>query len=455
MAEVRFKIKGQEQETVFSPVIGKDGLFYLYAKTPEGREIQFPLAQDADTNVFILQDNSSFEESKEVIEERLLGLSEEWMSERSQGFEEEVKENEIPLPGYGPDDIFVENKPFSLKQINDLIDEGDIELTPDFQRNFIWDNTRQSRLIESILLGLPLPSIYLSQYKDGRLTIVDGLQRIMTIRRFMSNDLRLNNLEYLTECNGFTYNQLKESFSPLRLRRFGQTQIMCFVIDYRSPNKLKFDLFRRLNTGGKPLNNQEIRNCLSRKHLRTTLRAMVSTEAFGRATGGSVKDNRMDAQEAALRFICFYQNYNTPQDPILFYNGNMEDTLDTAVESLNENESIENVIPVYEQALKDSYRLFGEHTFRKVYSEQVRRSPVNKLLMLCVTVLLARYGEQYRAAIDRGLNIKNELEVLIDGDSDLFNALTWSTNSKWNIEYVFKKLKDELFDKYLLQHEQD
>lgn len=449
MAEVRFIIKGQEKETIFSPVVDEKGRIWLFAKSQNG-ELRYELRQDENTKVFCLSENTVFDESEDVIEERLLGLSEEWMAEQAQGFESEVTEEEKPQPGYGPDDIFVENKPFSLKQINDLIDDGDIELSPDFQRNFIWDNTRQSRLIESIFLGLPLPSIYLSQYKDGRLTIVDGLQRIMTIRRFLRNELRLNNLEYIEECNGKTYSQLKEAFSPLRLRRFGQTQIMCFVIDYRSPNKLKFDLFRRLNTGGKPLNNQEIRNCLSRADLRKALKEMVGSEAFALATDHSVKDSRMEAQETALRFICFYQNYNSAEDPIPFYSGNMEETLDSAVEKLNDNDYASRLVPIYEQSLKDAFCLFGKQTFRKVYAGQSRRTPINKLLMLSVCVLLAQYEKQYRSRIDTGVNLTAELSNLIDEDSDLFNVLTWSTNAKWNIEYAFKTLKIKLFDKYLL-----
>lgn len=452
MADVRFKIKGQEKETVFSPIVGVGGELCLYARLSNKEEKKIPLMQDPDTKVFKLADTSMFEETPEVIAERLLGLSGEWMDEREQGFESDSVDDDMSQPGYGPDDIFVENKPFSLKQINDLIDEGDIELTPDFQRNFIWDNTRQSRLIESIFLGLPLPSIYLSQYADGRLTIVDGLQRIMTIRRFLKNELRLNNLEYIIECNGRTADQLKEIFSPLRLRRFGQTQIMCFVIDYRSPNKLKFDLFRRLNTGGKPLNNQEIRNCLSRTELRQTLKEMVNTEAFKMATDNSVKDSRMEAQEAALRFLCFYQNYDD-NDPVCFYNGNMEDTLDNAVEILNNYSSLKDFLPVYEQVMKDAYRLFGKQAFRKVSKNQLKRSPVNKLLMLSVTTLLAKYGNQYRAKIDAGVDLTNALTDLIENDENLFNALTWSTNSKWNVEYVFGALKSELFDKYLLINE--
>lgn len=450
MAEVRFKIKGEEQEFVFSPVMGGDDTMYLYAKISDSEEMKIPLVQDSSTNVFKLKDSSLLDESPEVIEERLLGLSGEWMDEQAQGFESETKEEDKPEPGYGPDDIFVENKPFSLKQINDLIEDGDIELSPDFQRNFIWDETRQSRLIESLLLGLPLPSLYLSQYKDGRLTIVDGLQRIMTIRRFLKDELKLSNLEYISECNSMNYSQLKEHFSPLRMRRFGQTQIMCFVIDYRSPNKLKFDLFRRLNTGGKPLNNQEIRNCLSRTELRKTLREMIKTNAFKQATDKSVKDSRMDAQEAALRFLYFYTNYNVTSGSLSFYNGNMDDTLDGAVETFNEYDGLSDILPVYEQAMKDAFKLFGTHCFRKIYEGQKKRSQVNKLLMLSVSVLLAKYGQQYRAKIDKGVKLTEALKELMGEDDNLFNALTWSTNSKWNIDYVFRTLKNDLFDKNLL-----
>lgn len=452
MAEVRFKIKGQQQETSFSPIMGEEGKLYLYAKLDNEQEVKIELERDEETKVLKLKGDSIFDEVSEVVEERLLGLSEEWMSEQAQGFESEAKDTDTIQPGYGPDDIFVENKPFSLKQINDLIDEGDIELSPDFQRNFIWDNTRQSRLIESIFLGLPLPSIYLSQYIDGRLTIVDGLQRIMTIRRFLRNELRLNNLEYITECNGKTAEQLKDVFSPLRLRRFGQTQIMCFVIDYRSPNKLKFDLFRRLNTGGKPLNNQEIRNCLSRPELRQILKKMVNSDAFIIATDNSVKDSRMEAQEAALRFLYFYQKI-IETDSLGFYSGNMDDTLDSAVESFNDYEGLETFLPIYEQALKDAYSLFGRQAFRKVSENQWRRSPVNKLLMLSITTLLAKYGSLYREKIDSGINLVSALTELIATDESLFNALTWGTNSKWNVDYTFGILKNELFDRYLLSNE--
>lgn len=177
---------------------------------------------------------------------------------------------------------------------------------------------------------------------------------------------------------------------------------------------------------------------------------MVNTDAFKKATGGSVKDGRMDAQEAALRFLYFYTNYNTACCSLSFYNGNMDDTLDGAVETFNEYAGLSDILPVYDQAMEDAYSLFGDNAFRKVYEGQTRRSQINKLLMLSVSVLLAKYAQQYRAKIDRGMMLTDALKRLMQTDEKLFNALTWSTNSKWNIDYTFTTLKRELFDKNLL-----
>ncbi|MGN6178970.1 MAG: DUF262 domain-containing protein, partial [Mucilaginibacter sp.] len=381
----------------------------------------------------------------------LTGLSSDWLEIRSQGFESEAEvETTGRQPGYGPDDIFVENKPFSLRQIVDLIEFGDIELTPDFQRNFIWDRTRQSKLIESILLGLPLPSIYLSQYEDGRLTVVDGLQRLSTIHAFLNDELRLFNLEYLTECNNKTYGELQSVLPQLRIRRFSQTQIMCFVIDYRSPSKLKFDLFKRLNTGGKPLNNQEIRNCLSRPTLQRILKEMVQLPSFAAATDNSVKDARMDAREAALRFIYFSEQYSFAA-PVGIYNGDMEGTLDDFIDNLNDRteESLNKFVSLYEKGLRNAYHLFGRYCFRKVLPDTLyeRRTQVNKLLMLTFSVLLSRYDTTYIQESFHQNALVEPLSELIDNDEDLFRAITWSTNSKWNIETGFLAFQSFLFER--------
>ena len=441
--EVRFTPIKEKDERLFS-IIEDDGTLYHY----DGADYKLKL-ENKDGILCLADDDNPFVESKDIVTERLIGLSAVWIESRSQGFESESTAYKDPeqRPGYGPDDIFVENKPFSLRQIVDLIDSGDIDIAPDFQRNFIWDKTRQSRLIESIFLGLPLPSIYLSQYEDGTLTVVDGLQRLSTIKRFMDDKLILVNLEYLHECNGLKYSELSSTLSPLRLRRFGQTQIMCFVIDYRSPSKLKFDLFRRLNTGGKPLNNQEIRNCLSQRHVQVILKRMVDSDEFRRATDESVRDTRMEAQESALRFMYFCDNYSD-ENPIGNYNGNMDDTLDAFVDQLNESKDLDKYVSKYHNSLLCAYHLFGNRAFRKITPDTInsRRAPINKLLLLVFTVLFTQYEYQNICHKYSNNYLLEPLAHLIKENQDLFNAITWSTNSKWNIETAFKIIKKKLLD---------
>jgi hypothetical protein len=443
-SEARFTLPQIPDEIPFSIVEERNGNFILYS-LHNGVEYRFPLINNL--GQFRINGSNPFIESDDIVNERLIGLSSDFLEKQSQGFDSTPEfQVERPKPGYGPDDIFVENKPFSLKQIIDLIDSNDIELTPDFQRNFIWDRTRQSKLIESILLGLPLPSIYLSQYEDGRLTVVDGLQRLSTILAFMKDDLKLSNLEYLVECNGKRFSELDAFLSPLRLRRFGQTQVMCYVIDYRSPSQLKFDLFRRLNTGGKPLNNQEIRNCLSRPDIQRILKSMVNLDNFGLATDYSVKDDRMDAREAALRFIYFYEQYSE-SNPVGLYNGDMETTLDDFIDELNRRNpnDLLKYADIYDNALNNAYYLFGKYCFRKITPETLhgRRGAVNKLLMLTLTVLLSKYHSSQIVQLEEG-GLVLPLSEFIANEENVFETITYSTNAKSNIEFGFRKFKSFL-----------
>jgi len=443
--EVRFTLKSLGKEIPFTIIEGERDELWLYSKY---NDTETKLALINDNGLLKLKKNDGlFIENDDIIQERLAGLSADWIEGRAQGFDNDSSFAPATVPGYGPDEVFVENKPFSLRQIVDLIDTREIELTPDFQRNFIWDKTRQCRLIESILLGLPLPSIYLSQYDDGRLTVVDGLQRLTTIRSFMTDELVLINLEYLKECNEKRFSELVGILSPLRIRRFGQTQIMCFVIDYRSPSKLKFDLFKRLNTGGRPLNNQEIRNCLSRREVQAVLKDMIDLESFKNATDDSVRDTRMAAREAALRFIYFYEHYSL-ENPLGNYNGDMDATLDDFIDELNKRDfgDLRKYIDIYDNALENCYYLFGTHCFRKVLPETIggRRSPVNKLLMLSFSVLLSKYEHAIvkSSVEENGLTV--DLANLIESHSDLFNAITYGTNGKWNLEIAFSTFSELL-----------
>jgi hypothetical protein len=200
---VSFTIKGEKKETIFT-LVKKDRVFSLKGYSEGGELKTFPLEQNNETKIFTLKNDDVFEEDENIKKNRLAELSEEYIGVQVEDIEleDDIPEPKTDKPAYRPEEIYVENKPFSISMIMDLIEDGDLEVAPNFQRNFVWDRTRQSKLIESILLGLPLPSIYLSQYSDGKLTIVDGLQRIRTIQSFMNDELELCNMEYFEECNG-------------------------------------------------------------------------------------------------------------------------------------------------------------------------------------------------------------------------------------------------------------
>ena len=169
-----------------------------------------------------------------------------------------------PRP-YDPEQIRVDTNNYSIKNVYDLIKDGDIDLSPSFQRNLVWDRKQKCRLIESILLRIPLPVFYFASDEEGLLSVVDGLQRLSAIRDFMDNKFALSDLEYLDEsCNGRFYSK-EPALDRKFLRRIQNTQIGINIIDASSPSDVKYDVFRRLNTGGKPLNTQELRNCLASK----------------------------------------------------------------------------------------------------------------------------------------------------------------------------------------------
>ena len=354
---------------------------------------------------------------------------------------------------YDPELIRVDTTNFSIRQIYDMIESGDLDLHPDFQRNLVWDDFRKSRLIESILLKIPLPMFYFSQDDEGVLSVVDGLQRLSAIREFMDNKLVLRDLEYLDNCNGKTYstpkdkngkelNDYGDKIDGKYFRRFNMTQIMVSVIDYKSPAKVKYDIFRRINTGGRPLNAQELRNCLAGNGLRKVLKEMVNLSSFQQATGGSIKDTRMDAQELALRFIYFYRLVKSDKNGIIQYSGNIDDSLDLLVEELGKAsyDDLKIYELAFDKAMKGAYRLFGPHAFRKVdryTNSNTRRSLINKALFASISVVLGLKDECSMMNYRKNGMIHN-FGMEMSTNDEYQRYLSYGTNGRLNIIYAFE-----------------
>ena len=307
------------------------------------------------------------------------------------GIEREDNDHEQePKRPWDPARIRMQTKTYGLKQVVDEISDGDIDLAPDFQRSYVWKERQRSRLIESVLLGIPLPAFYFNQVRDGRMQVVDGVQRLSTISRFVADQFPLVDLEYLDALEGHLWSQLEQTFK----RRFNQTQIYVHVIDPQTPPDVKFDIFKRINTGGSPLTSQEIRHAISLRRSRDLLRRMSEGELFHRATNNSLDgETRMEDRELALRFIALtldrdlsrYARAATLDDYLLAVTRDLDDP------SVLSDPQITELEQRFERALANAVEVFGTHAFRKWPEGDDRHQPINRALFDSWSVVLAEF----------------------------------------------------------------
>jgi len=298
-----------------------------------------------------------------------------------------------------------------------------------------------------------LPMFYFSEDNEGNLSVVDGLQRISTIKEFMENGFPLKHLQYLNDtCEGRYYEtkRNKKGLDTKYLKWFDLTSISANIIDPSSPPKVKYDIFRRINTGGRPLNNQEIRNCLMGKGLRDALKSMASSEEFKSATDKSIKSTRMEDQEIALRFLFFYELLEKKKN-IDEYSGYMDLVLDeyTDMNIKSSSQYFEKYIQKFLNAMKNAEYLIGSrYSFRKIQNKDIQpdshKQLINKALFVCCSVLLANYDTVLVAANNNENSLTNLIADKIETDRQLFYYLSYGTNGKANLIYTFNVL-NELF----------
>ncbi len=351
--------------------------------------------------------------------------------------DEEEEEDGVKYNPYNPKLIRVDTKMFSIRQMDDLIERGDVDLSPDFQRGFVWnDITRKSRLIESLLLRIPIPVFYFAQDEEGMFQVVDGVQRLTVINSFMKNEFRLKNLEYLSECNGkyFKFPDAKpDSLEDMYVRRIEQTQLFVNVIDPQTPGKVKYDIFKRINTGGKALNSQEIRNCLANARTRNFLHELSGSENFLHATRKSISASRMADDELVLRFIAFYLIDH--KKVTAEYKGGMDELLNDTVERLNilELATLKEIRQHFFQAMDNAFYLFGSNAFRKA-------NYVNKALFLGVSRVLCDIMPQQLCEMDKN-RIAGQMQIEINENEKFRNALSMATNDAKNVKLVYDTVK--------------
>ena len=216
------------------------------------------------------------------------------------------------------------------KQVDAQIDSlygkwkrGKLNLQPEFQRRFVWDNAKCSRLIESAFLGIPLPVIYLSEDKDGKENVIDGQQRLTSFFSYMDGkfpdgrDFRLSRLKVYAELHRKFFREIDEEYQD----KIKYCTIRTITFRKESDPQLRFEIFERLNTGAVALNQQELRNCIYRGNYNRLLNELSHDKDFMYLFGLNCEEKRMKDVELVLRFAAFYHatylNYSPPMKKFL------------------------------------------------------------------------------------------------------------------------------------------
>lgn len=353
----------------------------------------------------------------------------------------ETPEDRIEDP-FDPAKIDVITRSVTVGLMLARLRRGVLDLSPDFQRlTGIWNETNQSKLIESLLLRIPLPTFYAAEVGEEDWAVVDGIQRLSAIARFVApklieaEPLRLKGLEYLTQYEGRAYSELPGALQT----RVDETELIVHLIRSGTPEPVMYNIFARLNTGGRPLVSQEIRHALIPGQVRTLLRDLAGSAPFLAATQGTVKPTRMADREMVLRFLAF--RVTDPDDyPV---HGDLDMFLRDSMRLINEmNESqVKSMKHDFFRAMDASRDIFQVYAFRKHYGESAERYPVNKALFETESVNLAKMADD-ELKILRGR--RNRIEdgfIELMGTRPFQESLSIATGQKWQVQYRFSAIE--------------
>lgn len=253
--------------------------------------------------------------------------------------------------------------------------KGLLVLAPPFQRIDVWDKKHKSELIESILMGIPIPLIYLFEDEDGIRQIVDGKQRITALKEFMNNRFTLSELSMLPDLKGQKFEQIP----TLLQAKLEDYQLQTYVIQPPTPESVKFNLFERVNRGGVNLNKQEMRHALYQGKATTLLEELANSREFKLATGFGVKSNRMRDRYLILRFIAFYL-YFTNQLPNVQYRSDIDGFLASVMRFINHqapNDLVDHVRSVCLSGMRNTATILGENGLRFAPKVGGNKRPIN------------------------------------------------------------------------------
>jgi hypothetical protein len=321
-----------------------------------------------------------------------------------------------------PSEVRIETATQVIANIISRMENDEIDLSPAFQRaKNLWNEEQQSRLIESILLQFPLPSFYFDGTNDSKWLVVDGLQRLCSISNFcLKKTLKLQGLDFLTDCEGKTFDQLRRD----QQRKIREARIESYIIKEGTSSDIKYNLFKRINTGGYVLKAQEIRHALFQGHAAEFVEKLATMPEFIDATDGSISPDRMLDREFANRFLAFYFT------PYSKYQPELDDFLNEIMEKINEKRLSDNDLNAaqtnFKAALCLARELFDDSAFRKP-QQNGRRQPINKSLFEIWTVTFAKLSKEEHEKIVRQKSRFLQLFEALFKNDEFVAAITQGT----------------------------
>lgn len=403
---------------------------------------------------------------------------------RESGLENEIdpEANELDINPFNPEDISIVTNQMAMDGLVRRFLQGSIVLNPDFQRNEVWDMKKRSQLIESLMLKIPLPMFYVQSDEDGILTVVDGLQRLSTIRDFVLGEdylnmkkddgtrreelrgmgFKLKGLEFWSDYEGKQFYQLP----PKLQNRILEAQVQVTVIHPTTPEVVRRNIFKRINTGGIQLNSQEIRNAIYAGPATNLLNELSNIGSFNKVMGNSVNRLRMQDKELILRFLSFlirdYKEYTRTVtadmwlgDTMIILNA-MQDLSQIDYRRLSNWRSKEpikvrtmtkdRILQYFDKAMKRNYEIFGEHAFRKSFAGQTK-SPINRSLFETWAFIMGRYTDkEFERLMENRSAFMQEYEGVLN-DSEFELAISRHAMNHPDLRRRFQTLID-LTDKY-------
>jgi hypothetical protein len=323
---------------------------------------------------------------------------------------------------------------YSVDYLYNLINTKKVILEVPFQRKFIWKPDRCSQFIESIIMNVPIPPIYFAEEIDNSWLVIDGLQRLMSIKKYYENEYKLTNLEIIEELKGFKFKDLPPKAKSIL--KDGLLRIN--VIKQESHPDIKYDIFMRLNKGAMTLNDQELRNCLYRGKLNDLAKELSKNADFLKILGLSKPHPRFIDVEYILRYLAFSKNVTASAEAGQYYISKYNNSLRTFINDfLRDNK---NITEEECKALRDRFNSVIKKSLLLFQYDDAFRNPksgsrkVNKAIADCVMVALEKLGVE---KAERERDKFKSIILSIMNSEDFSNALRKRTADRKNVNYRF------------------